>query len=58
MSEIRTGSKPAVGPAAVAEPVNPPLPTALVGASVRNEPAVSKADCSRRNFSWFSSRTD
>ena len=36
MSEIRTGSKPATGPAGAAPPVNPPVPAELVGdASVK-----------------------
>jgi len=46
--EIRTGSKPATGPVAVADPVYPPLPTLIVGASDRN------AFSSERNLSWFS----
>ena len=59
MSEIRTGSKPAVGPPAAEVPPNAPeAPAAfalLVGVSIRIP--FEKADCSLRNFSWFSNRT-
>ena len=51
MSEIRTGSKPAVGPPGVELPPKPPVPAELVGdASERNEPVCANADSSRRNF--------
>ena len=62
MSEINTGSKPAVGPPAAALPPKPPeAPAALpllVGDSINidNEP-LSNEDCSLKNLSWFSSRT-
>src|SRR6056300_1936838 len=59
--EIRTGSKPAVGPAWVeSEPKAPEAPAALpelVGASVSIEVPFSKAACSRRKRSWFSRGT-
>ena len=37
IKEIRTGSKPAVGPAAAELPEKPSAPTALVGASLRKD---------------------
>ena len=56
INEIRTGSKPATGPASVEPPLNPGVPAdappppndVVGGASVRN------ARSSLKNLSWFS----